>query len=67
MNDHARAMRRIRKAITNAMNWHETDAFKGGGDPDHYEYIEYKAKQAKATLDRVILEELERARLSTRL
>lgn len=54
----ARTMTRIRRAITNALDWHEIAAFAGGGDPDHVEYKEYRAARARATLERVIEEEL---------
>jgi hypothetical protein len=52
---------RIRRAITNALDWHEIAAFAGAGDPDHVEYKEYRAKLARSTLERVIQEELNHA------
>lgn len=59
--EHVRKSRRIRRAITNALDWHEIAAFAGGGDPDHVEYKEYRAKLARETLERVIFEEIENA------
>jgi len=61
VTDHARALKRIRRAITEAVEWHEIAAFAGAGDPDHVEYKEHRAKLARATLDRIIQEELDNA------
>jgi hypothetical protein len=49
---------RIRRAITNALDWHEIAAFAGSGDPDHVEYKEYRAKLARETLERIIFQEI---------
>lgn len=61
MNDTKRAMRRIRSRITDALNWHEEAAFAGAGHPDHAGYKRYRARAARATLERVVQEELDNA------
>lgn len=58
----ARALKRIRRAVTEAIEWNEIAAFAGAGDPDHADYKHYRAKKARLTLDRIIQEELENAR-----
>lgn len=58
---HTRRMRRIRKAVTEALNWHEIGAFAGGGDPDHVGWKRARAAKARATLERIIEEELNNA------
>lgn len=63
--DRVRAMRRIRRAVTNALEWHEIASLAGGGNPEHIDWKRYKAKQARDTLERIILEELDAAEGST--
>lgn len=53
-----RALRRIRRAVTEAIEWNEVAAFAGGGDPDLIDYKQYRAKRARETLNRILEEEL---------
>lgn len=62
MQDHGRAMKRIRRAITEALEWREVAAFAGSGDPDEVDWKRARAAQARATLERVIEEELSNVR-----
>lgn len=62
----ARAMKRIRRAITNALEWNEEAAFAGAGNPDHIDYKREKAKQARASLERIVQEELDRCTGTTK-
>lgn len=57
-NDHKRAMKRIRRAITELVEWTEIAVMAGGGNPDHVDYKRERAARARSTLERIIAEEL---------
>ncbi len=48
MTDSARAMKRIRRAITELVDWTEIAEMAGAGDPDHVEYKKYRAARARS-------------------
>jgi len=61
MRDNRRAMKRVRRAITEALEWREVEAFAGSGDPDDADWKRKRAAQARTTLERIIEEELNNA------
>jgi len=54
-------MKRVRRAITEALEWREVEAFAGSGDPDDADWKRKRAAQARTTLERIIEEELNNA------
>lgn len=53
-DEHARWIKRLRRAIRRLVLAHEADSWKGGGDPDDIPAIERELKAARKALNALL-------------